>query len=97
MMNKVNLDAIEETNVIETKQEGSFTPEVRNRFKDETPTEIVKKTPTRGPKAKKNGVRKSFNINKEIVKKLEIEAEEQGISASDFVENRLREYFDKKK
>ncbi|WP_220775591.1 hypothetical protein [Bacillus sp. BML-BC060] len=93
-MKKVDLDAIDETNVIETKQEESFTHEVRNRFKDEVQ---VKKKGSRGPKAKKNGVRKSFNINQEIVKKLEEEAEEQNISASDFVENRLREYFDMKK
>ncbi|WP_156576988.1 hypothetical protein [Bacillus luti] len=102
-MKKVDLDSIEETNVIETKQEGSFTPEIRSPFKEEVPVEApveeVKKKGRgpRGPKPKKKGVVKSFNLDPKVAERLEKEVESQEDNASVFVEKILRKHFNMEK
>ncbi|MGM2611504.1 hypothetical protein [Bacillus cereus group sp. BceL008] len=88
---KVNLNDIEEENVLEEQKEESFTSKVR-RFDTEEPVKKKKKDYTPGPKKKRPETKvKTYNLDLEVIKKIEEKSEEMGISASVFVNRVLRE------
>lgn len=86
----INLGAIEEEDVLQEKQEETFSTNVRNRFKDKEP----KKEKQRGPKKRrKDTTIKTYNLDDEVIEKIEAYCEENEISASIFVNRVLKKEF----
>lgn len=72
---------------VKREEKGKFDPTLRTRREEK---------PKPGPRKKKNGVRKSFNIDQIIVEKFDKEMEEKRVSGSELIEIILRKHFNMK-
>ncbi len=88
----VNINNLPNTIVKDGENKGNFDTETRSRYKDKEPVKKKKKDYTPGPKKKRPTTKvKTYNLDLEVIKKIEEKSEEMGISASVFVNRVLRE------
>lgn len=92
MSKEIILDGVEEVNLLEEQKNQSGTFGTTILIDDEVPTPEKPKR-KRGPKKRKNGRIKSFNLEVEVADYIEKHCEENDLVETEYVNNILKEHF----